>query len=124
MMTLAQGSKAWWISKSPGSMGAVEGKTPCQFLGRENNLLNSTTHSFCVQHAGEAVYFPNQHYHGTCNLDRFVFGCGAPGSVFSWHPLTSAAHKGDFQQVLALLAKEDEGGKWQRRICRTHFVPR
>lgn len=38
----------------------------------------------CVAHPGETLYLPDLWYHGTCNLDDFVFGLGGKGFSDHW----------------------------------------
>ncbi|CAJ1418809.1 unnamed protein product [Effrenium voratum] len=92
-LLLLQGRKAWWIRDNPGRTFAR--RNPCQHLGED---VPAGWH-FCIQNAGELVYFPNDAYHATCNMDHLVTGIGSQGSNADWPPLVMAASLGHSRSV-------------------------
>lgn len=128
-LALLSGRKAWWIAESSGgeaepaalhgrgsevatvSKGRVNGerfsgwRDPCGALhvGKEKRLGVL----FCLQEAGEVVYFGPKTEHAVCNLDPTVVGVGAQGSTEGWPEVLRATHRGDATAVRLAVAKPD-----------------
>eukprot|EP00930_Biecheleria_cincta_P047383 TRINITY_DN32835_c0_g1_i1.p1 TRINITY_DN32835_c0_g1~~TRINITY_DN32835_c0_g1_i1.p1 ORF type:complete len:603 (-),score=118.05 TRINITY_DN32835_c0_g1_i1:31-1839(-) len=105
-LALLQGRKAWWIAEeTPSAEVAKEAKWytshPCSWLSRKppEGL------TFCVQHPGEIMYFSDDRFHATCNLDDMVLAFGAQGRVpEDWDEYHRALNRRQLGKVLELAA--------------------
>lgn len=103
---LLQGTKAWWLGPPGTSFGALE--DPCGYLGLGQAALPDNVH-FCVQQAGEVLYFGQGVEHSVCSVERFVLGVGAQGHTEQWPPLLRAANRGDLAASRKLVRKVPRG---------------
>eukprot|EP00439_Symbiodinium_sp_Y106_P069532 s1754_g11.t6 len=106
-LLLLSGRKAWWISEKPAANvpATFARRNPCQHM----DSSTPPGYQFCIQQPGEVVYFPDDAFHATCNIDSFVWGLGSQGSNADWPPLVMAASLGDAQTVTTMLKKSGEG---------------
>jgi len=98
---LLRGTKAWWISSSPAPKAVLqEGEHPtthpCRWL--EEAPPRELKLKFCLQQAGEIVYFADGQHHATCNLEDFVLGIGAQGHIPE--PVTTSEQSKALQRAL------------------------
>ncbi|CAE7883298.1 hmgA [Symbiodinium microadriaticum] len=103
-LLLLSGRKAWWISEKSNVPATFARRNPCQHI----DSSTPPGYQFCIQQPGEVVYFPDDAFHATCNIDSFVWGLGSQGSNADWPPLVMAASLGDAQAVTTML-KSGEG---------------
>jgi len=100
-LALLHGSKAWWVATDPetaevAAEGAEHTSHPCSWLER----APPAGLTFCVQSAGDVVYFGEKQKHATCNLQDYVFGIGSQGRLpVEWSELDRALHRGDVNAV-------------------------
>uniref|UniRef100_A0A7S4UGZ8 JmjC domain-containing protein n=1 Tax=Alexandrium monilatum TaxID=311494 RepID=A0A7S4UGZ8_9DINO len=99
---LLHGMKAWWLGPAGVSFAAFE--DPCSFLGLGGAALPDGVH-FCVQRAGEILYFAEGVQHSVCSLDRFVLGVGAQGHTEEWPAMVRAANRGDLPAAKRLMGR-------------------
>eukprot|EP00928_Gymnodinium_smaydae_P056754 TRINITY_DN4007_c0_g1_i2.p1 TRINITY_DN4007_c0_g1~~TRINITY_DN4007_c0_g1_i2.p1 ORF type:complete len:495 (+),score=61.47 TRINITY_DN4007_c0_g1_i2:30-1514(+) len=117
---LLRGSKAWWLGP-PDPPEASVWDHPCDFRSIETPAPLPPRVSFCVQQAGEVLYFGEGITHSNCVLENFTLGVGAQGHTESWRPLARAANRGD---VLALqsLAQRKKGPNLVRELRKASGV--
>lgn len=103
-LLLMTGLKAWWIADGTTRTRSFGQRDPCQNLGTSLNDLPEGF-QFCVQKAGELVYFPDNSYHATCNMDTFVWGLGSQSSNADWQFFVKTASLGDISVIGKKLKK-------------------
>ena len=142
-LSLLAGRKAWWISQpfdlhAATNFGFTDACRHLPLLEEDevagphdgdddrrrggSGVAQQKQHAglaFCVQRAGETVYFPKGAYHATCNLAGFNIGVGSQGRIGEWPELLRAVSKGHVSTVEQLLAGGGEGGGANNKVLRT-----
>eukprot|EP00929_Paragymnodinium_shiwhaense_P072915 TRINITY_DN37017_c0_g1_i2.p1 TRINITY_DN37017_c0_g1~~TRINITY_DN37017_c0_g1_i2.p1 ORF type:complete len:665 (-),score=135.62 TRINITY_DN37017_c0_g1_i2:231-2192(-) len=111
---LLAGKKAWWLT-SGDALPEGSGGDPCvalSVLPPPPKRGSTRQPLFCVQEAGEMLYFGDQLNHATCNFEDFALGFGAQGRSDDWPRLKVAARNGDVKELRKLL---EEGGNVNAR---------